>query len=209
MLHECSFRLLIDRDDAMSPGSDLLRPEEHLGRTQHENILAAIQSIAQDDLNQLIDEYPGKVDVAPDNRKIGRFQTAVPREMVPPGNHHLPVLACIASRYRGNPRGRDWPSRFAQQCTMQDPLGSARLGWRHHFRARQIRLQELIRDQQMTGRVAVEQMMAAGEPKVARYTHPPLTYPASRHRLFDSRKYILFEEFRPVAPAIPRGCKQS
>jgi hypothetical protein len=45
----------------------------------------------------------------------------------------------------------------------------------------------------MTGRVAVEQMMAAGEPKVAQYTHPPLTYLTSRHRLSGQRQYILFE----------------
>ena len=59
------------------PESELLRPEEHFGRAQHENIVAAVQSITQNDLNQLTDEDLGKVDVAPDNRKIGRLQTVV------------------------------------------------------------------------------------------------------------------------------------
>ena len=109
---ECGIRLFVDCDDRRLLNNQLLRSEEHLGRAQHEDIVAAIQSIAQNYLNQLTDEHLGKVNVAPDNRKIGRFQTIVLYEMIAPSDHHLPVLACIGVRYRGNPRGGDWLSRF-------------------------------------------------------------------------------------------------
>ena len=90
---------------------------------------------------------------------------------------------------------------------MQSLLGGARFrGW-HQLGAGQIGLPELIGDQQMTRRVAVEQMMAAGEPEVARYAQLPFTcanvsvsrrlgIKASRYQAFDLSKVYTFRGFR-------------
>ena len=58
---------------------------------------------------------------------------------------------------------------------MQCLLRSTRLRRRHQLRARQIRLQELVRYKQATRSVAVEQMMAARQPKIARTHHLALS----------------------------------
>ena len=60
---------------------------------------------------------------------------------------------------------------------MQCPLLSTRFRRWHQLRAGQIRLRDFICYQQVTRRVAVEQMMPARQPEIARTHHLPLSIP--------------------------------
>ena len=54
---------------------------------------------------------------------------------------------------------------------MQRALGGAGFRWRRDLGPGQIGLQEIIRDEQSAARIAIEQMMAARQPEVARRAH--------------------------------------
>ena len=104
--------------------------------------------------------------------------------------HHLPVLARIGIRDRGDlvrarPRGADRPA--ARRAA---PLGRAGLRRRRKLGPRQIDLEEFVGHHEPAARIAVEQMMAAGEPEVL---HRALRAPCAECGQIDL-----------VAPALPR-----
>src|SRR5450631_127654 len=108
----------------------------------------------------------GKPDVVPDDVEIGGLQGAVLHKMIAPADHHFPIFAGVRIGNRGNLRNRDRASRITQQRVVQPVFGGARL-WRwHEFRTRQIDLQKFVGDKQLSRAVAIEQMVAAGEPEV-------------------------------------------
>ena len=91
--------------------------------------------------------------------------------MIAEGDHHLPVLARIGIGDGGNLRRADRLPRVGQQRAVQRALGGTGVRRRRDLRPRQIGLQELIGDEQPAARIAIEQMMAAGQPEVARLAH--------------------------------------
>ncbi len=163
--------LLVDHGDQAFLHHEPLRTKEDLGGPQHENIVAIVQQVSQDHLHQLIDQDVREFDLAPDNFEIAGFERAVLREMIAPGDHHLPVLARVRVSNRGKKRGRDGRLRIVQQRSVQFALRAAGLRRRHQLRARQIGLQEFVGEEQVAASVAVEQMVTAGEPEIARRAH--------------------------------------
>ena len=87
-------------------------------------------------------------------------------QVVAEREHHLPVLARIGVGDRGDLVRRDRPARLGQQRRVQRALGGAGLGRRHQLRPRQIDLEEFVGRNEPAARVAIEQMVAAGEPEV-------------------------------------------
>ena len=99
--------------------------------------------------------------------EIGRFQRPMAQQPVAERDHHLPVLARIGIRDRGDlvgatRRGAGRPSarHAASSRPRRPPAGGAEL------RPRQIDLEKLVGHDETAARVAVEQMMAAGEPEI-------------------------------------------
>ncbi len=67
---------------------------------------------------------------------------------------------------RSNLLGTDAVAWIGEQGGVQSALGRAGFGRRRQLRSRQIGFQEFVGDEQAAARVAIGQMMAAGEPKI-------------------------------------------
>ncbi len=171
LVAEAGDGLLVGRHQRALVQRQLLRPEKQLGGTQHERIVAVVQHVAQDHVHDLVQEYVRELEVAPHDVEIGRLQRAVARQMIAEGDHHLPVLARIGIGDGGNLRRADRLPRVGQQRAVQRALGGAGVRRRRDLGPRQIGLQEFIGDEQPAARIAIEQMMAAGQPEVARLAH--------------------------------------
>ena len=79
-----------------------LGAEEQFGGAQHERVLAAVERIAQDHVHELIEEDVRDLRAAAHDIEIGRLQRAVAHQTIAKRDHHLPVLARIGVRDRGD-----------------------------------------------------------------------------------------------------------
>ena len=127
----------------------------------------AVERVAQDHVHELIDEQRRRLAEAVAHQiEIGRFQRLVAQQMIAKGDQHLPVLARVGVGDRRDLGRRNRQARIGQQRGMQRALDRAGLRRRHQLRPRQIDLEEFVGDDEPAAVVAVEQMMAAGEPEV-------------------------------------------
>ena len=146
---------------------DPLRPEKQLGRAQHERVIAAVQRVSQDHMDELIDEQrrqsnrPGT-----DQREIGGFQRRMPQQEVAESQNELPVLPRIGIVDRGKFVGNDRPTRVGEQFAVQSAFDCAGVFRRHQLGTCEIGLQKLIRNHQPAVRIAIKQMVAAGNPEI-------------------------------------------
>ena len=85
-----------------------LRPEEQLGRAQHVGVLAAVEGVAQDEVDELVEEERrhARAPVAHE-REVGRLDAARRDQPVPEGEHEGPVLARVRVGDRGDLGRRD------------------------------------------------------------------------------------------------------
>ena len=88
------------------------------------------------------------------------------QQMIAEFDHQLPVLARIGVGNGGDLLVLHGMARIGQQRAMQGALDHARCGRRRELRPRQIGLEEFVGHRQPATRVAIEQVMAAGEPKI-------------------------------------------
>src|SRR5438034_960236 len=80
--------------------------------------------------------------------------------------HELPVFARVGV---GDPCYLAWAHgtpRLRQQLTMQPALGRTGIIRRHQFRPRKIGLQKFVGHDEPAAVIAVEQMVAAGDPEI-------------------------------------------
>ena len=95
---------------------DPLRPEKQFSRAHHEGVIAAVQRVAQDHMNELIDEQWRQRDRPRTNqREIGGFQRRMPQQEVAEGEHELPILPRIGIGDRGNFVAAGRPARVGEQ----------------------------------------------------------------------------------------------
>ena len=146
---------------------DALRAVEHLAGAHHSGVIDAIERIAHHDMHQLIDEQLRR------SRKallyqvgISRFQCLVPDQMVAEREQNLPVLARVGIGNRGDIGGRHFHARIVEQRRVQRFLDGAGLRRRNHLGPRHVDFEKIVGQQQPAAFVAVEQMMAAGNPEV-------------------------------------------
>src|SRR5262249_42192440 len=145
---------------------EALRPEEEFCRAQHEDILAAIEQVAQDDVHELVDEQRWRLTyTAAHEIEIGGLHSLVSDEMVAKRGHQAPILARVGIGDRRDLGAGDRTARIAEQRGVQAALGDARIRRRRKLRPREISLEELIRNKESAAIVAVEQMMPAAEPQ--------------------------------------------
>ena len=144
-----------------------LGPEERLGGAQHKRIAAVVERVAQDDVNELIDEDVRKLGAAPHHVEIGGFNGAAIDQKIAERGHHLPVFAGVRVGNPGDLGRRHRPSRIGEQRGVERTLGVAGFGRRSQFRPRQIGLEEIVGHHQTATVVAVEQMVSAGQPEVS------------------------------------------
>ena len=78
----------------------------------------------------------------------------------------MPVLARIRVGDRGDLARLDRPARIGQQFAVQPALHVAGVFRRHQLGPREIGLQELVGNLEPAAVIAVEQMMAAGDPEI-------------------------------------------
>jgi hypothetical protein len=70
-----------------------LRAEQQFGSPQHEGILAAVEDVAQDDVDKLVEkQWRRTADASADQIEIGRFQCFVAQQTIAKGNHQFPIL---------------------------------------------------------------------------------------------------------------------
>ena len=116
----------VGRDQRALVQRHALRPEEQLGRAQHVRVVAAVERVAQDHVDELVDEQVRGLGAAPHQIEIGRFQRAVAGQVIAEGEHDLPVLARVGVGDGGDLARRDRSARFGQQRRMQRALGRDR-----------------------------------------------------------------------------------
>jgi hypothetical protein len=143
-----------------------LGAEEQFACAQQERIVAGIERVAQDDVHKLIEEDVWDLRSGAHDVEVGRLQRAMAHETVAERDHHLPVLARIRIRNRGDLVGRNYEAWIGHQRGMQRLFHHARLGRRCKFGTRQIGLEKLVGHHEPAARVAVEQVMPAGRPEI-------------------------------------------
>src|SRR3546814_10414366 len=108
------------------------------------------------------------------------------------------VLARVGIGDRGDLRGLHGPPGVVrQEFVMEPPFRFAGVLGRQELRPRQIGLQERIGDQQPTAFVAVEQMVARGDPEI----------PHARRSPARAAKSIVRSEERRVGKACVSTCR--
>jgi hypothetical protein len=113
---------------------DLLRPEEQLGRAKHVRIGTSVERVAQDEVDELVEEdRRGLAGAVPDEVEIGRLDARRGEEPVAEGDHHRPVLARLGVGERCDRGLRDRAARRRKEARMQRPLGVAGLVRRHQL----------------------------------------------------------------------------
>ena len=143
-----------------------LRPEEQLGRAQHIGIVAIVERVAQDDVHQLIDEQVRDLDAAADDVEIGRLDGAVGGQVVAERQHDLPVLARIGVGDRGNLLAATGRRGAASSAACSARSAAQASGGGVELRPGQIDLEEFVGRNESAARVAIEQVVAAGEPEI-------------------------------------------
>ncbi len=164
---------LVGGDQGAFMGRHSLRAKEQLRRAQHERIAAAVEGVAQNHLDELVEKERRRVADAPAHEiEIGRLQRLMTQQMVAKGGHLPPIVPCVRIRDRGDLIGADNTTRFGKQRCVQSALDGAGFGRRIELGPRQIGFQEFVRDEQPAAGVAIRQMMAAGEPKILHSRSP-------------------------------------
>ena len=143
-----------------------LRTEKQLARAEHIGVLAGIEGIAKDDVNELIEKKMGHLAAAADNVEIGPLERGMRDQQIAERQHHPPVLARIGVRDGCNIGGRNDAARRGKQGCMQAPFGVTRIGRRRQLGASHIDLQKIIRQQQRAAVVTIQKMMAARQPEI-------------------------------------------
>ncbi len=148
--------------------SDALGAVEHLGRAHHAGVFDAVEGVAHDHVHELIDEQNRRISQSlPHQIYIGGFQRLVAEQVIAERNHLLPVLTRIGIGDGRDVRCHDLHARIGAQRGMKRAFGIAGIRRRDQFGTRHIDLQEIVGQQQPTATfVAVEQMMATGNPKI-------------------------------------------
>ena len=138
----------------------------------------------------------------------------MPEQVVAERHHHAPVLARVGIGDRGDLGRRDRPARLGHQRRVQRALDHAGLRRRLQLGPRQIGLEELVGHAEPAAVVAVEQMVAAGQPEIphgqalcrcgaaascARSTASPGSSSPSTSRNENAR----------IGLRSPRGCKRA
>jgi hypothetical protein len=146
---------------------DALRAEEHFRGAQNPGVVALVEDIAQNDVNELVDKERRRA-ARPftDQRQISRFDRRVAQQMVAERDHHGPVFSGVGV---GNGRdfvGIDRTARIGHERCVQCFLDDARFGRRREFRSREIDFQELVGDDKPAALADIEEVMTAGEPEV-------------------------------------------
>src|SRR5947209_7550200 len=98
---------------------DALWPEKELAGAQYVGVIAFVQRIAQDEMNELVQEYWRRIaDAVADEIEISCLDGARGKEPIAEREHYLPVLARIGIFERGEHGLRDGTARRAQKSRM-------------------------------------------------------------------------------------------
>ena len=150
-----------------------LRPEEEFRGTQHEDVFAAVEHVAQDHMHELIDEQGWRgTHAATDEVEIGGFHGPMIDEVVAKRSHHGPVLARVSISDLSDLGGSDRPARIGEQRRVQGALGNACVRRRRKLRPRKIGFEKLIGHKQAAAAVTIKQMMPTGEPEIRHAVTP-------------------------------------
>jgi len=156
---------------------EALRPEEQFRRAQHEEVVAAVEQVAQDHMYELVDEQRRRVPHAATHEiEIGGLHGLVTDEPVAKRRHQGPILARVGIRDRRDLGSGDRTARIAEQRRVQAALGDACIRRRCKLGPREIGLEELIRNQEAAAVIAVEQVMPAGAPEIGHAIVASTTY---------------------------------
>ena len=118
-------------------------------------------------MRELVDEQRrDRAEAAAREIEIGRLDGLVRDQAVAKFEQQAPVLARVDVRDRGDLGLGDRPARFGEERRVERALDHTRLRGRLELRPRQIGLEELVGHDEPAAVVAVEQMMAAGEPEI-------------------------------------------
>ena len=118
--HRCHLEpandLLVPKKQGLLVQHDPLRPEKQFGRAHHEGVIAAVQRVSQDYMDELIDKQRRQSNrPRTDQREIGGFQRRMPQQEVAESQNELPVLPRVGIVHRGKFGGKDRPTRVGEQ----------------------------------------------------------------------------------------------
>ena len=90
-----------------------LGSKQKLGRSEHKRVVTAIERIAQDYVDKLIEKQRRRLaGAAAHERKIRGFDRRIGQQVVAPGDQQLIILARIGVRDSGDLRARHGPARL-------------------------------------------------------------------------------------------------
>src|SRR5258707_5180560 len=166
--------LLICSDQGALVQRHPLRAEEQLGGAQDQGIFTAIEHVTHDEMDALVEKKLWRrAAPAADEVEIRRLQRVVAQKMIPESDHQLPILPRVAVRNGGDLLGGNALAWRFKQCLIKPALRGAGFRRGSELGARQIGLEQIVRNQQTAARIAVRQEVPAGEPEIL---HPGSPY---------------------------------
>src|ERR1700677_970303 len=132
--------LRIGADQAAIERDQLLTAKEQLRGAQYKGIIGLIQEIAQNDLDELVDEKMWKSAALTRDVEIRILERRVAQQVIPPSKHQLPIIARVDINYGGDPPGRNGLPGIGQQGVPQLQLRGAGVVWRQQLRPRKVSL---------------------------------------------------------------------
>jgi hypothetical protein len=128
-------------------------------------------------LNEIIEEQGRCVsDIVPDQIEIGSLQCPLSQKPVAKSDHQFPILSGIIIADRRNLSAGDAAAGGSEQGRIQFPLGSTGIGRRKQFRSRKVDFKKFIGHQQAAAGVAIDEMVAAGEPEIVHQRSPRMRF---------------------------------
>src|SRR5262245_1488249 len=169
--------LLVSRNQRAVMHGEALGPEEQFCRAQHKDVLATVEQVAQDHMYELVDEQRRCLAHAATHEvEIGGLHGLMADQMVAKRDHQGPILARVDIDDRRDLGGGDRAAWIAEHRRVQGTLGHTCTLRRCKLGPREIGLEELIRNQEAAAVIAVEQVMAAGEPEIGHAIVASTTY---------------------------------
>jgi len=162
--------LLIGEQQAVTFGRNGLLAKEQLGSPQPHGIAHVLEDIAQDQVDQLIDEDGGCRRVAPPrDPQVGALDRSRRHQQLPEREHDAVIVGGVGVGQPGEPRLVDRHERISQQLLVKPDLLVAGGLDRMHFGPRPVGQQELRCDLQPALRAHFDQMIARRFPEVSHH----------------------------------------